>query len=71
MKNQDPTLEQIAAACLLIRSGWSDDEKLKRLRADLRPSYRLADGRQQAMSNAAYNVHHGQREELQEAMSDG
>jgi hypothetical protein len=70
-KQTDPTPEQIRLACLLIQSRWSDDEKLKRLRVDLRPQYRRADGRQQVMSNADYNVHHEQREELQEAMSDG
>jgi hypothetical protein len=70
MKNQDPTLEQIAAACLLIRSGWSDDEKLKRLRVDLRPQYRRCDGQRETFDAAAYETHHSVRADLQEVISD-
>ena len=41
MKPADPSPEEIAAACLEIQSGWSDEE---RLRADWRPLVRCADG---------------------------
>ncbi|MCX7396550.1 MAG: hypothetical protein NT138_02595 [Planctomycetales bacterium] len=55
---RDPTPEQIAAACLEIQSGWSDRERLSRLRSDQRPTHRLADGRREAMSSSVYNGHH-------------
>ena len=42
MKPADPSPEEIAAACLEIQSGWSDEE---RLRADWRQMVRCADGR--------------------------
>lgn len=68
-RRTDPTPDEIAERCSEIRSTWSADELVSRLRADLRPQYRLADGRQQAMSNAGYNVHHKQREALQQVLS--
>lgn len=65
----DPTIDEITAECLRIQATWTTDETLKRLRPDLRPTYSLADGRQQVMSNAAYNVHHEQREALQQVLT--
>ena len=66
MKNQDPSPEQIRLACLEIQAGWTADEKLKRLRVDLRPSFTLADGRRQDIGAEVYNGHHSEREKLQE-----
>jgi hypothetical protein len=66
MKPNDPTPEQIAAACLLIQATWTPAEKLKRLRVDLRPTFTSCDGRELEIDAAAYNRHHEQREALQE-----
>ena len=55
---QDPSPAEIAAACLEIQRGWSEQEKLKRLRVDLRPTYRTADGRRLEMTEVAYDRHH-------------
>jgi hypothetical protein len=63
---KDPTPAEIAAACLLIQSGWTPDEKLKRLRSDLRPSFVRCDGVTEEMTADVYDGHHGQREKLQE-----
>ena len=46
MKQQlNPSPEEIAAACLAIQSEWSETERMKRLRCDLRPQVQTADGR--------------------------
>ena len=63
---QDPSPAEIAAACLEIQRGWSEQEKLKRLRVDLRPTFTRCDGEREEMSAGSYNGHHGQREKLQE-----
>lgn len=68
--NRDPSPEEIRLACLEIQAGWTEVERLKRLRPDLRPSHRLADGRMRAMDADDYAGHHETREELQ-AMPDG
>ena len=65
MKNADPTPAEIAAACLEIQRGWSEQEKLKRLRADLRPTYTRCDGERETMTAESYIGHHEQRAELQ------
>ena len=67
MKPKDPTPEQIAAECLLIQSGWSDRERLSRLRSDQRPMFTTCDGRELDIDAAVYEGHHKQRAELQEA----
>jgi hypothetical protein len=56
--NQGPSPEQIAAACAEIRAGWSDAERMKRLRFDWRPVVNTADGREVAMTAESYDVHH-------------
>ncbi len=66
MKPNDPTPEQIAAACLLIQAGWSAREKLSRLRVDLRPMYQRCDGERETMAAEDYAGHHTQRAELLE-----
>ena len=63
--NRDPTPEQIAAACLEIKRGWTAEEKLKRLRVDLRPTYQRCDGERETMSSEDYDRHHEEREALQ------
>lgn len=65
-QNPDPTPEQIAAACLEIQRGWTADEKMKRLRPDLRPTYTRCDGETEAMTAANYDGHHERRAELLE-----
>ena len=64
---RDPSPEQIAAACLEIQSGWSDRERLSRLRSDQRPMFTTCDGRELDIDAAVYEGHHKQRAELQEA----
>ena len=59
---QDPSLAEIAAACLEIQRGWSEQEKLKRLRVDLRPTYTRCDGERLEMSSSVYDGHHERRE---------
>ena len=44
-RQHNPTPDKIRQACLLIQSEWSPAEKLRRLRADLRPTVMTADGR--------------------------
>ena len=56
-KLNDPTAAEIAAACLLIQATWSPDERLRRLRADLRPMVTTADGRLVAVSASDYETH--------------
>ena len=65
MNPQDPSPEQIAAACLLIQAGWSETERMKRLRVDLRPSFVRCDGEVEEMTAEVYNGHHSERERLQ------
>jgi len=66
----DPTPAEIAAACLLIQAGWTEAERMKRLRADLRPTYTRCDGVTETMDAEDYAGHHDARAELQ-AMAGG
>jgi hypothetical protein len=61
-RRTDPKPEQIEAACREIRATWSPQEMLKRLRVDLRPTYRRSDGRQHEIDAATYAQHHATRE---------
>jgi hypothetical protein len=65
MKTKDPSPEQIAAACLQIQAGWSERERMSRLRSDLRPQYTRCDGVTEPMTAANYDGHHERRAELQ------
>ncbi len=67
---KDPTPEEIAQRCAEIQRGWSEQEKLKRLRADLRPTYTRCDGERETMDADVYDGHHERRAELQ-AMAGG
>ena len=67
---KDPSPAEIAAACLLIQAGWSETERLKRLRVDLRPTYTRCDGERLEMTSDVYDRHHERRAELQ-AMAGG
>lgn len=58
---KDPSPAEIAAACLLIQAGWSETERLKRLRVDLRPTYTRCDGERLEMSSSVYDGHHAGR----------
>ena len=66
----DPTPTEIAAAGLEIQSTWTATERLKRLRADLRPTYTRCDGERETMAADVYDRHHERRAELQ-AMAGG
>ena len=62
---RDPTPAEIAQRCAEIQATWTPDEKLKRLRSDLRPMHMLADGRLSTMDADVYTGHHDARAELQ------
>jgi hypothetical protein len=70
MKSNDPTPEEIAQRCAEIQAGWSPEERMKRLRSDLRPHYTRCDGVTEPMTAANYDRHHERRAELQ-AMAGG
>ena len=55
--NPDPTPAEIAAACLEIQAGWSDRERMTRLRVDLRPMVRTADDRLVNVTAGDYAIH--------------
>ncbi len=57
MKPTDPTPAEIESACREIRDGWTPDEALRAMRADLRPMVRTADGRLVAVSADDYEQH--------------
>jgi len=57
-QTSDPTPNELASLCAEIQAGWSPDEKLKRLRADLRPTYQRCDGIRETMSSDGYDRHH-------------
>lgn len=61
---RDPSPEEIRLACLEIQAGWSEREKLSRLRVDLRPTFTSCDGRELEIDADTYNRHHAQREAL-------
>ncbi len=52
--------------CLEIQATWSDDERMKRMRSDWRPSFRRCDGVNEDMELEVYEQHHSERERLQE-----
>lgn len=62
----DPTPEEIRLICREIQAGWSERERLSRLRVDLRPVYTRCDGVTEEMSSDVYAGHHEARAELQE-----
>jgi hypothetical protein len=64
--NTDPTPEQIRLACFKIQRGWSPEERMRRMRADLRPTYTRCDGATEEMSSSVYDGHHERRAELLE-----
>lgn len=61
MSGKDPSPEDIARACREIQGEWTAEERLRRLRVDLRPSFRSADGRLLHMHAADYDGHHRSR----------
>jgi len=62
-KNRDPTPEQIHQACLEIQRGWSERERMSRLRVDQRPTFRRCDGVDDVIDAAAYTAHHANHRE--------
>jgi hypothetical protein len=62
---RDPSPEEIRLACLLIQATWTPDEKMKRLRSDLRPTFTRCDGVTETMDADVYEGHHERRAELQ------
>ena len=67
---KDPTPEEIAQRCAEIQRGWSEQEKLKRLRSDLRPSFVRCDGEREEMTAANYEGHHDARAAILQAAAD-
>jgi hypothetical protein len=61
----DPTPEQIAEMCLEIQRGWTDDEKLKRMRVDWRPAFVRCDKVAVEMDLRVYGEHIEQGDTLQ------
>ena len=64
----DPSPAEITAACLEIQHGWTPEERMKRLRVDLRPAYTLADGRLRTMDAEDYRDHHDARAAILDTM---
>ena len=65
--------EVIAAECLRIQAGWSPEVRLRRLRQDLRPVFRRADGVLEELDADAYRTHlqnAGDRDPLEIAEGD-
>ena len=62
---KDPSPEQIAELCLQIQSTWTAQERMKRLRSDLRPTYTRCDGIEEHIDAEDYADHHEARETLQ------
>ena len=62
---RDPTPAEIAELCLEIQATWTPAERMKRLRADLRPAYTRCDGESEEMTADVYNGHHSERQEVQ------
>ena len=60
----DPTPSEIVAACLEIQAGWTPEERMRRLRPDMRPTISLCDGRAMEMTAEAYGRHHSEREAM-------
>lgn len=53
----DPSPQQIAERCAEIQRGWTTAERMRRLRSDLRPQVRCADGRREAVTADDYTGH--------------
>ncbi len=66
---QDPTPAEIAHRCAEIQATWTEAERMKRLRSDLRPTYTRCDGVTETMAADDYEGHHDAREKLR-AMAD-
>ncbi len=65
--NQDPSPAEITERCAEIQAGWTERERMTRLRSDLRPTYQRCDGETEEMSSDVYEGHHTQRAELQDS----
>jgi hypothetical protein len=61
----DPSPEEISAICREIQAGWSDEERLKRLRPDWRPSFTRCDRIPVEMDLRVYDAHIQEGERLQ------
>ena len=53
----DPSPEEIAERCAAIQAEWTPEERMRRLRCDLRPQVMTADGRLVDVSTEAYEAH--------------
>ena len=51
------TPEVIAAECLRIQAEWTPEVRMRRMRVDLRPVYRRADGVIEPVESEAYETH--------------
>ena len=66
-RTADPTQEEIAAICLEIQAGWTDEERLKRMRIDWRPAFVRCDDQLIDMDLKTYESHHQNHETLNAA----
>lgn len=57
---EDPTLAEIAEMCLEIQAGWTDEQRLRRMRYDLRPQLNLIDGRVRDLTAEDVAIHHAE-----------
>ena len=62
---QDPSPTEISELCLQIQTTWTAQERMKRLRSDLRPTYTRCDGIEEHIDAEDYADHHEARERLQ------
>ncbi len=65
IRSDDPSPEEIAELCLEIQSGWSNEEKRKRLRCDWRPTFVRCDDVEVDMDLRVYDQHIEAGERLQ------
>lgn len=58
---RDPTPQEIEERCREIQREWTPEERFSRMRADWRPTFTTADGRNLTMDVEDYTEHHEQR----------
>lgn len=57
IRSDDPTPAEISAMCLQIQATWTEDERLKRLRCDWRPTFTRCDDEKVEMDLRVYDAH--------------
>lgn len=69
-RRADPSPQEIAERAAEIREGWSESERLSRLRVDLRPEYRRCDQIIEPITAHDYQQHHDCHQRLTEGADD-